>query len=105
MGIESLKADALSRSDHLDEPLKEENEEYQADNEVGELKITYATGPLLYLSCIVREFVYSVFTTDEEWKRNKNMCRTYGRDSPIFKNNLPFVAKIEGTSPSLGINI
>jgi len=62
----------LSRSDHLDEPLNEENEEYQADNEVGELKTTYATGPLLYLSCIVREFVYSVFTTDEEWKRNKN---------------------------------
>ena len=38
-GIENVNADALSRSDHLDEPTKEENEEYQVDNEVGELKI------------------------------------------------------------------
>ena len=38
-----VNADALSISDHLDEPSKEENEEYQADNEVAELKITYAT--------------------------------------------------------------
>ena len=42
-GIENVDADALSISDHLDEPSKEENEEYQADNEVAELKITYAT--------------------------------------------------------------
>jgi len=35
--------DALWRSDHLDKPTKEENEEYQVDNEVGELKKTYAT--------------------------------------------------------------
>jgi len=42
-GIENVNADALSRSDHLDEPTKEENEEYQVDDEVGELKITYST--------------------------------------------------------------
>ena len=42
-GIENVNADVLSRSDHLDEPTKEENEEYQVDNEVGELKITYFT--------------------------------------------------------------
>ena len=35
-----MNADALSRSDNLDEPTKEENKEYQADNEVGKLKIT-----------------------------------------------------------------
>ena len=34
---------ALSRSDHWDEPSMEENEEYQVDNEIGELKITYTT--------------------------------------------------------------
>ena len=38
-GIANVNADVLSRSDHLDEPTKEENEEYQVDNEVGELKI------------------------------------------------------------------
>ena len=38
-----MNADALSRSYHLDEPTKEKNEEYQVENEVGELKITYAT--------------------------------------------------------------
>ena len=39
-GIKNLNADALSRSDNLDEPTKEENEEYQADNKAGKLKIT-----------------------------------------------------------------
>ena len=32
-----------NHADHLDEPTKKENEEYEANNEVGELKITYAT--------------------------------------------------------------
>ena len=41
--IENVSTDALSRSDPWDVPTKEENEEYQADNEVGELKMTYAT--------------------------------------------------------------
>jgi len=31
-GIENVKADVLSRSDHLDEPTKEENKKYQAYN-------------------------------------------------------------------------
>ena len=39
-GIKNLNADALSRSDNLDEPTKEENDEYQADNKAGKLKIT-----------------------------------------------------------------
>ena len=39
-GIKIMNRDDLLRSDHLDEPIKEENEEYQVDNEVGELKIT-----------------------------------------------------------------
>ena len=42
-GIENVYADAFSRSNHLNESTKEENEEYQLENEVGELKITYAT--------------------------------------------------------------
>ena len=42
-GVDNVHADALSRSNHLDKPTKAENEEYQKDNEVGELKITYAT--------------------------------------------------------------
>ena len=42
-GVENINADALSRSNHLDKPTKAENEEYQKDNEVGELKVTYAT--------------------------------------------------------------
>ena len=42
-GTEKVKADALSRLDHLDEPTKEKNDKYQIYNEVGELKITYAT--------------------------------------------------------------
>ena len=36
-------ADALSRAKHLDEPTTEENEEYQEANEVGEMKITFAS--------------------------------------------------------------
>ena len=32
--IDNLNVDALSRSDLLDVPTKEENKEYQADNEV-----------------------------------------------------------------------
>ena len=42
-GVDNINADALSRANHLDEPTEAENEEYQIDNEVGELKITYAT--------------------------------------------------------------
>ena len=41
--IKNVSVDALSRSDSLDVPTKEENEEYQTDNELGELKLTYAT--------------------------------------------------------------
>ena len=36
-----MNADALSRANHLDEPTKEENEEYQLENEVGELRSRY----------------------------------------------------------------
>ena len=42
-GSENVNADALSRAKHLDEPTKEENEEYQEANEVGEMKITFAS--------------------------------------------------------------
>ena len=42
-GTKNVNADALSRSDQVDEPTKEENKEYQLDDEVGEFKITYAT--------------------------------------------------------------
>ena len=42
-GSENVIADALSRAKHLDEPTKEENEEYQEANEVGEMKITFAS--------------------------------------------------------------
>ena len=42
-GSESANADALSRAKHLDEPTEEENEEYQKANEVGEMKITFAS--------------------------------------------------------------
>ena len=42
-GSENVKADALSRAKHLDEPTTEENEEYQEANEVGEMKITFAS--------------------------------------------------------------
>ena len=38
-----MKTDALSKSNHLDESIKKENEEYQIKKEVEELKITYAT--------------------------------------------------------------
>ena len=41
-GSENVNADALSRSKHLDEPTAEENEEHQEENEVGEMKITFA---------------------------------------------------------------
>ena len=54
-GIENVNADALSISDHLDEPSKEENEEYQVDNEVAELKITYATNLGVGLAEIAKE--------------------------------------------------
>ncbi len=43
-GSENVNADALSRAKHLDEPTEEENDEYQASNEVGEVKITFASG-------------------------------------------------------------
>ena len=42
-GIENMNLNPMSRSDHLDELMKEENKKYQADDEVEELKITYAT--------------------------------------------------------------
>ena len=42
-GSENVNADALSRAKHLDEPTVEENEEYQEANEVGEMKITFAS--------------------------------------------------------------
>ena len=42
-GSENVNADALSRAKHLDEPTAEENEEYQEANEVGEMKITFAS--------------------------------------------------------------
>ena len=42
-GIENVNLNAMSRSDHLDELMKRENKKYQTGNEVGELKITYAT--------------------------------------------------------------
>jgi len=42
-GSENVNADALSRAKHLDEPTTEENEEYQEANEVGEMKITFAS--------------------------------------------------------------
>ena len=41
-GSENVNADALSRAKHLDEPTAEENAEHQEDNEVGEMKITFA---------------------------------------------------------------
>ena len=43
-GSEKINADILSRAKHLDEPTEEENDEYQASNEVGEMKITFASG-------------------------------------------------------------
>ena len=43
-GSEKINADTLSRAKHLDEPTEEENDEYQASNEVGEVKITFASG-------------------------------------------------------------
>ena len=42
-GSENINADALSRAKHLDEPTAEENEEDQEANEVGEMKITFAS--------------------------------------------------------------
>ena len=42
-GSENGNADALSRAKHLDMPTTEENEEYQEANEVGEMKITFAS--------------------------------------------------------------
>ena len=42
-GSENVNADALSRAKHLDEPTAEENAEHQEDNEVGEMKITFAS--------------------------------------------------------------
>ena len=42
-GSENVNADALSRAKHLDEPTEEKNEEYQKANEVGEMKITFAS--------------------------------------------------------------
>jgi len=42
-GSENINADALSRAKHLDEPTAEENKEYQEANEVGEMKITFAS--------------------------------------------------------------
>jgi len=39
----SENINALSRAKHLDEPTTEENEEYQEANEVGEMKITFAS--------------------------------------------------------------
>ena len=37
-----MNADALSWAKHPDEPTAEENKEHQEDNEVGEMKITFA---------------------------------------------------------------
>ena len=42
-GSENVNADALSRAKHLDEPTADENEEYQGANEVGVMKITFAS--------------------------------------------------------------
>ena len=42
-GSENINADALSRAKHLDKPMEEENEEYQEANEVGEMKIIFAS--------------------------------------------------------------
>jgi hypothetical protein len=42
-GSENINADALSRAKHLDKPTEEENAEYQEANEVGEMKITFAS--------------------------------------------------------------
>ena len=42
-GSEKVNADALSRAKHLDKPTTEENQEYQEANEVGEMKITFAS--------------------------------------------------------------
>ena len=40
---ENVNTDALSRAKHLDEPTTEENKEYKEANEVGEMKITFAS--------------------------------------------------------------
>ena len=45
-GSENVKAYALSRAKHLDEPTTEENEEYQEAKEVGEIKITTGGNPV-----------------------------------------------------------
>ena len=42
-GSENINADALSQDKHLDEPTEEENAEYQEANEMGEMKITFAS--------------------------------------------------------------
>jgi len=42
-GSENINADALSRAKHLNEQTTEENKEYQEANEVGEMKITFAS--------------------------------------------------------------
>ena len=38
-----MNADALSQAKHLDKPTAEENAEHQVDNEVDEMKITFAS--------------------------------------------------------------
>ena len=42
-GSENVNADTLSRAKHLDEPIEEENEEYQEAIKVGEMKINFAS--------------------------------------------------------------
>ena len=58
-GSENVNADALSRAKHLDEPTTEENEEYQEANEVGEMKITFASeleGNPVEIGKVMRKF-------------------------------------------------
>ena len=54
-GTENVNADALSRSDQFEEPTKEEYEEYQLNDEVGEFKTTYTTDLDRVLEEIARE--------------------------------------------------
>ena len=58
-GSENVNADALSCVKHLDEPTAEENEEHHEENEVGEMKIIFATdiqGDLEEIGKLRRDF-------------------------------------------------
>ena len=110
-GVENINADALSRATHLDEPTQAENEEYQAENEVGELKIKFATdmdrdpaevAKEMRMLCSLNSYPAAVHSMSTETRHEiveGNELRKLQEADEVWKEVIKWV--IEGEVPKL----